>query len=748
MIKNVFIYLFVMCFAFVNFANAQEKVDTIKGKVELVFEDEDVLKPAIGAQLQWLNTSIKTTTNPLGEFELATPSNVNKLIVAYKNFATDTIEIQKQSNYIEIKLSKQKTKLGGITVAARKNATEVSYLSTIQLLKINSGELKKAACCNLSESFETTPSVDVSFTDAITGQKQIQMLGLATPYTLITQENIPTIRGLASIIGLNLTPGSWVQGMQLSKGTGSVANGYESLAGQINVELQKPDASEKIYLNVYQNSGGRSEVNVNLAKKWNATTSSGLLLHYKNQWYKQDMNKDGFMDNPLGNQLIGLYRMQYFSVNGLEVQGSVKWSSVYNNGGQLQNIGWHFTSNLNRQEAWLKIGKLYRGKPWKSMGLQLAGFIHQQDLQTPQHSYNGKQNNFYANYIYQSVIGNTNHQYKIGSSFLYDHYTELLPDTTLGNLHRTETVPGIFAEHTYNHLNNFTIVSGLRLDFHHLYGAFLTPRIHIRYVPIGKTAFRFSIGRAQRTASFLAENQQAYFSARQFIFNGNKANWQNGIQPEVAWNAGTSITQPFTLNYRKGTMLLDYYFSWFTKQIIADYETPRQIQFYNLNGKSISHSLQAQIDYEAIRKKLDIRLAYRYYNIATTYRTTDLQRPLVSAQRGFINLAYQTKTKWKLDYTLIVNGSKRLPNYFVNHNTDSNFHMQTSPTFITMNAHVSKQFKKNIEAYLGGENITNYMQHNAIISATNPFSADFDASQTWGPVMGLNMYVGFRWMMK
>jgi outer membrane receptor protein involved in Fe transport len=195
-------------------------------------------------------------------------------------------------------------------------------------------------------------------------------------------------------------------------------------------------------------------------------------------------------------------------------------------------------------------------------------------------------------------------------------------------------------------------------------------------------------------------------------------------------------------------MLLDYYFSWFTKQIIADYETPRQIQFYNLNGKSISHSLQAQIDYEAIRKKLDIRLAYRYYNIATTYRTTDLQRPLVSAQRGFINLAYQTKTKWKLDYTLIVNGSKRLPNYFVNHNTDSNFHMQTSPTFITMNAHVSKQFKKNIEAYLGGENITNYMQHNAIISATNPFSADFDASQTWGPVMGLNVYVGFRWMMK
>jgi outer membrane receptor for ferrienterochelin and colicins len=727
---------------------AQQKNDTLHGKVLLLLANGETEKPANGAKVQWLNGANAVVCNPIGNFSIPILNGQNTLIVSYKGFAKDTIKLEQFNEFIEIKLAKQSKSIGSVTVTAQKQATEISYLSTLQLLKINGAELQKAACCNLSESFETTPSVDVNFTDAITGQKQIQMLGLATPYTLITQENMPMIRGLASITGLNLTPGTWVQGMQLSKGTGSVVNGYESLAGQINVELQKPDAAEKVYFNVYQNTGGRSELNLNLNKKWNKHLSSGLLLHYKNQWYKQDMNGDGFMDNPLGTQAIALYRMQYFSAKGLEVQGGVKVSVLDNSGGQIASNGWQYNSGLDRLESWLKIGKVYKAKPWKSMGLQLASFAHSQDVATPQHNYVGSQTNFYSNFIYQNVIGNTNHSYKIGASYLWDDYTETLPDTVLGKLKRTESIAGVFAEHTYNYLDKLTIVSGLRVDAHNLFGMFATPRLHIRYVPFGKTTMRFSVGRAQRTASVLTENQHAYFSSRKFVFEGASGTWQKGLLPEVAWNIGTSLTQPFTLNYRKGTVMLDYYYSWFTKQIIADYETPRLVKFYQLAGHSYSRSLQAQVDYEAIRKQLDIRIAYRFYDIGTKYKIAQMQRPLVSAHRAFLNVAYSTKTKWKFDYTFAINGSKRLPNTYINHATDSNFHMVQSPVFVTMNAHVSKQVNQQTEVYIGGENLTNYMQHNAIIGAANPFGKDFDASQTWGPIMGINGYVGIRWIRK
>jgi outer membrane receptor for ferrienterochelin and colicins len=459
------------------------------------------------------------------------------------------------------------------------------------------------------------------------------------------------------------------------------------------------------------------------------------------------MNMDGFLDNPLGDQKIILYRMQYFADNGLEIQGGVKYSSSVNNGGQMHHAVWQFNNDLMRNEAWLKIGKLNKQKPWQSMGLQLAGFNHVQQLTTPKYVYDGKQNNFYANYIYQSVIGNTNHQYKVGASFTMDEYKETMPDTAIQQLNRLEKVPGVYAEHTYNYLDKFTIVTGLRADYHNLYGAFVTPRLHLRYVAFKNTTMRLSFGRAQRTASVLAENQQAYFGNRQFNFKGATADWQKGIQPEIAWNTGYSLVQPFQLNYRKGTIMLDYYYSWFQKQIIADYETPRQVQFYNLAGKSFSHSVQAQVDYEVIRKKMDIRLAYRFYDIKTTFSNTDLQKPLISTHRGFLNVGYHTRSKWNFDATVVANGSKRLPNYFAV-STDTSFRMQYSPTFLTINGHISKAFRNSIEVYIGAENMTNYMQPNAIISAANPNGADFDASQTWGPVMGINGYAGLRWIVK
>ncbi len=740
------------------FANAQVVEGKLQGKV-IVFRasqldaDDDDASSAIGANIGWLGSTVYTRTKPDGTFSIKKVPGYYKLLVSYLNYAKDTLEIADTAQYIICRIKPIIKNREGVTITAKKATTQIAYLAPNQVLNIGKGELLKAACCNLSESFETTPSVDVSYTDAITGQKQIQLLGLATPNTLFTQENIPNLKGLASIVGLNYTPGTWVNDMQLSKGSGSVANGYEGIAGQINVELIKPTANEKLIVNLYQNNNGRSEGNMVLNKKWNDRMASGLMLHHKNQWYYQDNNKDGFADNPLGGQSVALYRMQYFTPKGFELQGIIKYVNINEEGGKLKsalpNQNWKYTNNVERLESSMKIGKAFPSKPWKSMGLQLSYITHMQNIGAGARNYNGKQSNAYANYIFQSVIGNTNHKFRAGASMAADNVLENIPASNPFTLNRKELVVGTFAEHTYNYLDKFSLVSGLRIDNHNLFGTFLTPRVHLRYKLFGETTLRLNFGRAQRTASVLSENMAALFSNRVLVFKGDSTTWKDGLQREVTYNYGSSLTQPFTLNYRKGSVIVDAYYSTFNNQWLADFETPGQVSFYNINGNSFSKSLQLQADYEIIRKRMDVRIAYRYYDIQNKYRDSAmLQKPLISKHRAFLNVAYSTRSKWKLDGTLVWSGSMRLPNFYADNTIFPEFNTQQTKGFFILNGHVSKIINKKLDVYLGGENLTNFMQHHAIISSGDVQNASFDASQIWGPIMGVNVYAGMRYILK
>jgi hypothetical protein len=631
--------------------------------------------------------------------------------------------------------SHNEKKLQAVEVKARRKTTEIGILDPVKTEKISGRELLKAACCNLSESFETTPSVDVAFTDAVTGYKQIQMLGLAGPYTVITRENIPEVRGLAAVTGLTFTPGTWIEGMQLSKGTGSVVNGYESVAGQINMELHKPFEGDRWLLNLYQNTQGRSEANVVYRREFTDGLSTSLMLHGKSQWMKTDQNRDGFMDQPLGNQFIGLNRWFWFGHNGWEVQAGIKGTYADNTGGQKeytkgteQKVGnpWGFEQTIKRVEGWAKIGKVWPAQKWRSIGLQLSGLYHEQGSLYGTRSYDATERSFYSNLIYQSIIGNTNHIIKAGASFLFDQYDEQLVHTPYK---RNEAVPGAFAEYAYSHLTKWNVVLGLRGDYHNLYGAFVTPRLHVRYAPFKRSAFRASVGRAQRTANIFAENAGFLASNRQFVILNAGTGKAYGLNPEVAWNFGINFTQKFRLNYREGSFSTDYYYTHFDNQVVADIEGQHTVRFYNLDGRSFAHSFQAQLDYEPIR---------------TTYSGVLKEKPLIAAHRAFLNAGYETKNSWNFDYTVQWIGPKRIPD--VSHGGHV---MDTeSPSFVQMNAQISKTIHNDLDIYVGGENLTNYMQHDAVIGANDPYGAGFDASLIWGPVMGRNVYAGLRYRIK
>ena len=731
-----------------NNAIAQE---TKKNKITGSIKDALSKETLPGATILSLPSGISTLSDANGAFTIESDS-LSKLIVSYVGYENDTFSVENQTAF-SIALKPLKA-LKEVTISSRKKSTEIGLMEPAKIEKIGSRELMKAACCNLSESFETTPSVDVGFTDAVSGYKQIQMLGLAGSYTSFTRENIPDVRGLAAITGLTFTPGAWVENMQLSKGTGSVVNGFEGTAGQINVEWRKPFEKQepKLFLNGYQSAQGRSELNAVINHKFNDAVSSNLLLHAKSNWMKVDQNNDGFLDQPLGQTFIGSNRWFWFNKSGWEIQGGIKGVYLNNTGGQksykkgteqITGNPWGYQQDLKRLEAWAKIGKVFPEKPYKSMGLQLSGVYHDQQSQYGTRSYDAKQQSFYANYIFQSIINNTNHIIKGGASFMADHYNEQFVGTTY---QRTEYVPGVFVEYSYSYLKKFNLVAGLRGDYHNLFGAFVTPRLHLRYALSDNSALRASIGRAQRTANIFAENMGYLASNRTFVIQGDDPKTPYGLKPEVAWNMGLNFTKKFMLNYRDGAFSMDYYYTDFRNQVVVDIEKPGEVSFYNLAGKSFAHSFQAQLDYEPIRK-LDVRIAYRYYNVKSTYDGVLKEKPLIAANRAFINIGYETNNNWKFDYTFQWIGSKRLPERYSHH--DLIVAEGNSPSFVQMNAQISKSWKEDkFEVYAGIENITGYMQHDMISGAENPFGNSFDGSLIWGPGMGRNMYVGFRYNLK
>jgi hypothetical protein len=722
----------------------------IKGVV-LEADKKGSFKPLNGASVIWLDAKKGTSTDSSGFFAIEQQNTHDKLIISYAGYRPDTVSAPSNSE-LRIILANDK-QLRDVTIYARQRSSYISSLNPIRTQVMTEKELFKAACCNLSESFETNPSVDVSYNDAVTGSKQIQLLGLSGNYTQLTVENLPGPRGLATPLGLNSIAGPWVESIQLTKGVGSVANGFESIAGQINVELKKPVSDEKLYANIYVNDQGKTDLNLNLTRKLSDKWSTALLLHNDFLFNKKlDFNNDHFRDLPTGNQFSFINRWLYHNNHGFETQFGIKMLNDNRTGGDVdfdpatdKYSTHHYGLGIKteRYEGFAKIGYVFPEKKYKSIGLQLSSFDHQQDSYFGLSNYKAHQQNFYANLIYQSIIGNTSHNFRAGISFLYDGYNE---NYNLTYFNRKETVPGAFFEYTYTASDKFIVVAGLRADHNSLYGAFVTPRLHVKYDPFKGTSIRLSAGRGQRTANIFAENMAVFVSSRQMTILPSTTGKAYGLNPEVAWNKGISIDQQFTLFNHHAIFSIDFFRNDFNDQVVADLEDPRYIQFYNLTGRSYSNSFQSELDLEPL-KNLEMRLAYRYYDVQTSYSGNLLQKPFTSKHRAFMNLAYAIKG-WKFDYTINHNGSKRIP--YTGSNPSPYKREEWSPAFVIMNAQISKTVGKKhpMDFYIGSENITGYFQKDVIIAADQPFGSYFDASLVWGPVTGRMFYAGWRFKLK
>lgn len=737
-------YIILTCFLICSCTLSVQGQKQIKGQVLGQLTAEEQAEPLEAARVFWLNTTKGTLTDKNGKFKLNVPpvSSDNKLVLVASGYEKDTLEITSMEAAVQegLKITLMAYSMGEVTIKSRNKGIRVSRLDPVKTEFIGEVELAKAACCNLSESFETSGTVDVSFADAITGAKRIKMLGLDGVYTQILTESYPAIRGLATTFGLTAIPGPWMQSIQVSKGAASVQNGYESLTGEINVEYKKPQHADRLYLNLYANNFGRMEGSLNLSHRFSKRLSTMLFVHGNTFRQVLDPNGDGFRDLPALDQYSFFNRWRWHSGRGLRGQFGVKYFQESRLGGQinfdpekdrLSDNAYGIEINTKRWEAYNKAGYVFSKKPDASIGTQVSFSNHQQEAFFGMNTYRGQQTSFFAKALASSIVDNTNHKLTGGLSFRYDNFQESYNDSSFTRL---EQVPGAFIEYTYNRLNRLIIVGGFRADYHNLFGMIYTPRAHMKYDLDPKTTFRASAGSGFRVANVFAEYLPVMMSSREVIV-------REGLSPERGWNYGFNLTRYFDLGGREGNISIDAYRTDFVNQIVANREVSGKLYFQNLDGRSFGNYVQVETYYEPL-DRLEVRLAWKWNQVKTTFDGQLLAMPFVVGNRGLFNVGYTTPgDRWQFDATLQFIGKRRLPNTEA---LPPDLRLPAeSPAYTQLAAQVTHKFK-HLDIYLGGENLTNFIQQDPIIAASAPFGENFDAAMTWGPIIGRRIYLGIR----
>lgn len=726
------LYLIIILLTLSAIVRAEE----VKG---YVFDETD--QPVIGANVYWEGTQQGTTTDVDGAFKLKTRESTNRLVVSYIGYETFIQTVTDTNEPLNIWL-KGEVALQEVVISERKMGMIASRTSVLQTQKITYDELCRAACCNLAESFETNPSVDVSYADAATGARQIKLLGLAGTYVQMLTENYPNFRGAASLYGLDYVPGAWMESIQVSKGTSSVKNGYEALAGQINVEFKKPPTADIFSVNLFGSDAGRYEGNADASWHINDNVSTGLLVHYSNDKKQHDGNDDGFLDTPLREQ-VNLMNRWYHKLDKYVAQYGVRYLHESRTGGQATKHHdfadpYRVHLNTNRAELYTKQAYIIDNEKVESMALILSGSYHEQKSMYDRTPYNVYQNNVYASLLYEKEFSKA-HSLSAGLSMNYDGFDENITQAGVRNVFdRTEIVPGAYIQYTYNWNDKLILLGGIRADYSSLYDFFVTPRVHIKYNPFDWFHVRASAGKGFRTANILAENNFLLSSSR-------KMNIADNLDQEEAWNTGLNLSFYIPLFGKELTLNGEWYYTDFSKQVVVDMDSdPHAVRFYNLDGKSYSNSFQVEATYPFFRG-FTLTAAYRYTDAKTDYRNAEgvtqrLKKPLVSDYKGLVTASYQTPLKkWQFDLTGQFNGGGRMPLPDAqNPLWEPDFNAYT-----VVNAQITKYFRR-WSVYIGAENLFDYKQSHPIIDAENPRGDHFDGSMVWGPVHGRKIYAGLR----
>ena len=763
---------------------------------------DDKGEPLVGANVYWAGTTVGVATDLDGRFQLEPVKSTNLLVTSFMGFHNDTTAVTAHSELTIVLVSD--LLLEEVNIVERKMAVLRSRLTPLATETLTGEALCMAACCNLSESFETSASVDVAYSDAATGAKQIRLLGLSGTYVQLLTENTPNIRGLAQSFGMEYIPGPWMEAIQVSKGTSSVLNGYEAIAGQINVEYLKPQKQDPIALNAMISTETHAEVNATGGWDLNDKVSTGILFHAQNMSLELDHNHDGFLDMPK-NTNVNLLNRWYVKTGDYTGQFLVRGLYDRRIGGQTQEAAhseyfakpYQIDLNTWRVDGFMKNGYVFDAELGTSIGIITAASYHnQRNTYGPRH-WNAAHTNAYLNAIFQTSFDDSatdlwddhSHMLSTGLSLNYDGYDEdlFLPIGIDQYYHWDvwkEVTPGVFAEYTYTYKDKVTLLVGIREDYSTRYGFFTTPRMNLRYAPFEWWTVRGSIGLGYRSPNAIADNA-AYLASNRMYYAYDRVS-DNGygimdgiLAQERSMNTGVSTVFYIPMGKRELQLSGEYYYTKFLDGVIADMDRNLHgITLYNMHdvegAQYFSHNWQVEANMEILRG-WSMTAAFRYTDVKqTTFNTAANEfqlrdKPLQNKFKGIITTSYQTPLKtWQFDLTAQFNGEGRMPDGFVIPEGSNQYTMHNGYIYHKWYPQLLGQvtkFFRTWSIYLGAENITNFTQDNPIKGErvlgdkairreakgggfVDPYSANYDASMIWAPIHGWKMYLGFRWALE
>ena len=738
--KIFFLILFTFFLSFTLMAQ------TVNGVVN-VRKHNGVTEPMPYASIYWVEGKAVLESNDKGQFSFDRKRNDTLTLVAtFVGHTRDTVLINKSQNKIEF-LIKESSELEAARVITRQQGNYISKITPVKTEVISAAGLCKMACCNLAESFENSASVTVGYSDAITGARQIRLLGLSGIYTQMLDENRPVMRGISAPFGLSYVPGQWLESIQIAKGPSSVINGVEAITGQINLEHRKPTAEQPLFVNLFLSNTLRTEANIASSLQLNNRWSTVTLAHFYTDPANHDGNHDGFRDEPQSMQFNLSNRWLFLAENGMQIRFGIKALTDDRIAGQIdfdRNTErdadiWGSKIKNNSLNSYFKIGIPLSADNARNIAAVVDYSYHELKSFFGRKDYDGFQNSLFANLIFQNEMSEY-HKYTFGVSGTYDNYNEHLKDwfwsgNTAASLDlypgRIEKSIGAYGEYTYTNGEKASVVAGVRLDNNNIHGWLFAPRINLKYAFDEKLIFRALAGRGYRSTTIIPDNLG-------ILSTGRKIEIPENLDIEDAWTYGANLTGYMPVGYSDASLSFDYFRTDFNRQVIVDQEYDlSKISIYNLDGRSFTNTYQVDLNLEPI-ERLSILTTFRYTDAKVTLKGQGLvEKPLTSKYKGVFNVQYATRmSKWTFDVTAQLNGPSRLP-YFA----DGGGH---SPVYGMLYAQVTRKLK-DVDVYVGGENLTNYRQKHAILNAENPFSTGFNSTIIWGPLMGFKVYAGLRY---
>ncbi len=673
--------------------------------------------------------------------------------------------------------------LDAAVFTSRQAGNYLSKMKEVRTEVISAAGLCKMACCNLAESFENSASVTVGYSDAVTGARQIRLLGLSGVYTQMLDENRPVMRGLSAPFGLSYVPGQWLESIQIAKGASSVINGVESMTGQINMEHRKPTDEKPLFLNAAVMSDSKVDFNIASSLQMGYKWSTVILGHVSGNFKPHDMNNDSFLDDPMMLQFNLANRWLYQADNGVQVRFGVRALQDSRLGGQMvENINGYsnFYDKDTYQTFYRKADNLY---PWgsdimnrslngymkigiplsedNSQNIAFVGDYSYQDMDSYFGStkYIADQHSLFGNLLYQNEI-NESHKFTLGMSATYDRYLEdfrrlvALQDVSDNGLTHM-AVGGIFGEYTFHAGEKFSAITGLRQDFYKksgnkIVGKF-SPRVTLKYMPAEEVVIRANGGRGVRYSTPLIDNIGVFSTGKAFV------GAYNDHILEDAWTFGGNVTYYLPFGASSNTYIsFDYFRTQFVQQMIVDYEhLANAIDFYALDGnRSFTDNYQLDFSVDPV-ERFNITVTCRYTNAMIELAGQGLvEKPMTSRFKGVLNMQYATNlNKWIFDFTASINGSCRVYNFMADlKDADGNLIYKDgrTPVYPLLYGQITRRFK-GWDVYAGVENLTNFRQKDVILGYRKndaghviPEQPSFDASCIWGPLMGIKAHIGFR----